>query len=99
MRWMTPAMIRRFRHPGLELFFRRSDVRRIPHDKSARIGRMLDRLDASSHPEDMNIPGWRWHPLKGKRSGDYAVSVSGNWRLTFRFEGEHAVDVDLEDYH
>ena len=52
-------MIKSFRHRGLELFFRKSDARKIPADKSARIERMLDRLEASSHPEDMNIPGWR----------------------------------------
>ena len=92
-------MIRNFRHRGLELFFRKSDARKIPADKSARIERMLDRLEGSSHPEDMNIPGWRWHPLKGKRKGEYAVAVSGNWRLTFKFDGEHAIDVNLEDYH
>lgn len=45
------------------------------------------------------LPGYRFHALKGDRKGNYAVSVSGNWRLTFRFEGEHAVDVNLEDYH
>jgi proteic killer suppression protein len=92
-------MIRSFRHRGLELFFRKSDARKIPADKSARIERMLDRLEASSHPEDMNIPGWRWHPLKGKRKGEYAVAVSGNWRVTFKFDGEHAIEVNLEDYH
>ena len=68
-------------------------------DRAARIERMLDRLDAATHPQDMNIPGFAWHPLKGNRKGTYAVSVSGNWRLTFSFDGEHAVNVDLEDYH
>jgi toxin HigB-1 len=47
----------------------------------------------------MNLPGYGFHPLKGDRKGTYAVSVSGDWRMTFRFEGEHAVEVDLEDYH
>ncbi len=47
----------------------------------------------------MNLPGYRFHPLKGTRKGTYAVDVSGNSRLTFRFEGEDAVDVNLEDYH
>lgn len=49
--------------------------------------------------QDMNLPGFDFHRLKGNRKGIYAVSVSGNWRLTFRFEAEHASDVDLEDYH
>jgi proteic killer suppression protein len=60
---------------------------------------MLDRLDASVVPEDMDLPGFKFHELKGKRKGIYAVSVSGNWRITFKFDGEGAFDVDLEDYH
>lgn len=60
---------------------------------------MLDLLDASKQPEDMKLPGYDFHPLKGNRKGTYAISVSGNWRITFEFEGENAVDVDLEDYH
>ena len=65
----------------------------------ARIERMLDRLDASIRPGDMNVPGWQLHPLHGDRKGRWAVSVSGNLRLTFGFDGENAVDIDLEDYH
>lgn len=60
---------------------------------------MLDRLDVAMRPQDMNIPGWRLHALRGDRKGDWAVAVSGNLRLTFAFDGEDAVDVDLEDYH
>jgi proteic killer suppression protein len=60
---------------------------------------MLDRLDAAVVPEDMDLPGFKFHELKGKRKGIYAVSVSGNWRITFKFDGEGAFDVDLEDYH
>jgi len=60
---------------------------------------MLDRLEASKQPQDMNLPGYRWHPLKGDRKGTYAVAVSGNWRITYRWDGEDAVHVDLEDYH
>lgn len=92
-------MIRSFRHRGLERFFRRSDYGGIPAQFAGRLERMLDRLDAATQPQDMNLPGYRFHPLKGKRRGTYAATVSGNWRLTFRFENEDAVDVDLEDYH
>jgi proteic killer suppression protein len=60
---------------------------------------MLDRLDAAVVPEDMDLPGFKFHELKGKRKGIYAVSVSGNWRITFKFDGKGAFDVDLEDYH
>ena len=92
-------MIRGFRHKGLERFFRRGDHRGIPARSEARIERILDRLDASLRPEDMNLPGYRFHGLRGNRAGCYAVSVSGNWRITFSFDGEDAIDVDLEDYH
>ena len=60
---------------------------------------MLDRLDAAARPEDMNVPGWRFHPLHGRQKGRWAVAVSGNLRLTFAFDGEDAIDIDLEDYH
>ena len=88
-----------FKHKGLLRFFSKSDYRGIPAQYAARIERLLDRLDAASKPEDMDLPGYRFHPLKGDRKGVYAVSVSGNWRLTFRFAGEDATDIDLEDYH
>jgi len=92
-------MIRSFRHKGLALYFGKSDSRKLPADRVARIGRLLDLLDSSVRPEDMNLPGFGWHPLKGSRKGTYAVEVSGNWRLTFRFDGADATDVGLEDYH
>ncbi len=92
-------MIRTFRHKGLGRFFAKGDHRGIPAQFAARIERMLDRLEASAKPGDMNLPGYRFHALKGERAGEFAVSVSGNWRITFRFDGEDAVDVDLEDYH
>lgn len=60
---------------------------------------MIERLDGAVAPEDMNLPGWSFHALRGKMTGRYAVSVTGNWRLTFAWDGEDAVDVDLEDYH
>lgn len=92
-------MIKRFRHSGLERFFRRSDHRGVPAQSGDRIRRMLDALDVAVKPEDMNIPGYRFHQLKGKRAGTYAIAVTGNLRITFEFEGEDATNVDLEDYH
>ena len=92
-------MILNVRHKGLERFFSKSDYRGIPAQHAARLERLLDRLDAALKPDDMSLPGYRFHPLKGDRKGTYAVSVSGNWRLTFRFAGEDAADIDLEDYH
>ena len=56
-------------------------------------------LDAAKEAEDMDLPGYKFHPLKGDRKGAYAVSVTGNWRITFEFESQDAVNVNLEDYH
>ena len=92
-------MIRGFRHKGLERYFSKSDRGGINAKQAARILRLLDRLDAAAKPEDMNLPGYRFHGLKGDRKGTYAVSVSGNRRITFRFEDGDAFDVNLEDYH
>ncbi len=92
-------MIKSFKHKGLDRFFRMGDHRGIPVVHMARIERMLDRLDSSVVAADMDLPGYRFHPLKGERRGEFAVSVSGNWRLTFCFEREDAVAVTLEDYH
>lgn len=92
-------MIRTFRHRGLKRYFTASDRRGIPAQFAERLARMLDRLDSVASPSDMDIPGYRFHPLKGQRTGTYAISVSRNWRLTFRFSKGDAVDVNLEDYH
>ena len=92
-------MIKSFRHRGLQRFFTRGDHRGIPAEQASRVRRLLDRLEAATRPSDMNLPGYRFHGLKGDRKGYYAVAVSGNWRITFAFAGEDAIDVDLEDYH
>ncbi len=92
-------MIRSFRHKGLDRFFRKSERRGVDAKQADRIWRILDRLDAIARPEDMALPGYGFHPLKGDRKGTYAVSVSGNWRITFGFAGGDATDVNLEDYH
>ena len=68
-------------------------------DHIRKLIRILAVLDQSRTPQDMDIPGFRLHPLSGELTGYYAVSVSGNWRITFRFEDGHAVDVDYTDYH
>jgi proteic killer suppression protein len=98
MHWIS-ILIASFKHKGLGKFFSGSSHRGIPAGFSSRIERILDKLDASSKPDDMNLPGYKFHLLKGNRKGAYSVAVSGNWRITFEFDGEHAVNVDLEDYH
>ena len=92
-------MIKTFRHKGLKRFFETGDQRGIPAQHATRIRRQLDYLNAARRVEDMDLPGWNLHPLKGARKGTWAISVSGNWRITFRFVEGDALDVDLEDYH
>ena len=92
-------MIRRFRHKGLERFFRDGNTSGINSQQAAKLRRLLTQLNVSTGPAGMNVPGFRLHQLKGDRRGEWAVSVSGNWRLVFVFDGEDASDVDLVDYH
>lgn len=92
-------MIKSFRHKGLERFFRKSDPRGIQAQHAGRVGRILSLLDEASSPEQLSVPGMFLHPLKGTRKGEWAMTVSGNWRITFCFEGEDVVVVNLEDYH
>ena len=92
-------MIVSFKHKGLEKFFTSgSNVGIQPkHEKRLRI--ILARLHAATSAKDMNLPGLRLHELKGKRKGTWTVDVSGNWRVTFKFEGVDASQVNYEDYH
>lgn len=92
-------MITSFKHKGLELFFTKGSYKGIPAQYGARIVRMLDRLDASKQADDMNLPGYKFHALRGERKAEFAVSVTGNWRVTFEFDGENAINVNLEDCH
>ncbi len=92
-------MIKSFKHRGLEKYFYNDDQSRINQEHTARIIRILDRLDASLKPQDMNLPGYKLHKLSGKEKGTWSVWVSGNWRVTFKFNKNNAVDVNYTDYH
>ena len=92
-------MIRSFAHKGLEKFFLKGIKSGIQAKHAPRLRLLLGRLNASLAPEDMNLPGLALHQLSGDRSGVWSVKVSGNWRVTFRFVGEHAEVVNYEDYH
>ena len=92
-------MILRFRHKGLERLFAIGDRSGVNPRQAARLSRLLGTLAASIGPGGMNVPGYRLHPLKGDRKGQWAVSVSGNWRLVFEFDGANATNIDLVDYH
>lgn len=92
-------MIRSFAHKGLERFFLKGTKSGIQAKHATRLRLILGRLNASVAPEDMNLPGLALHQLTGDREGVWSVKVSGNWRITFRFVGEHAEVVNYEDYH
>ncbi|MGO8758309.1 MAG: type II toxin-antitoxin system RelE/ParE family toxin [Terracidiphilus sp.] len=92
-------MIRSFRHAGLEKFYRTDSKAGIQPAHAAKLRRQLTLLEASTSPQEMNVPGWYLHPLKGKLKNHWSVRVDGNWRITFGFEGEDAVLVDYRDYH
>ena len=92
-------MIRSFKHKGLEQFFVSGTKKGIQPDHANKIARILDRLDASVAPKDMDLPGYKLHELKGKEAGTQSVTVNGNWRITFQFIGQDAFVVDYQDYH
>jgi proteic killer suppression protein len=83
----------------LRRYAEQGDSSRLSVQNPDRLRRILLALEAATLPENMNMPGLRFHPLKGRNKGRYAVDASGNWRVTFAWDGEDAVAVDLEDYH
>lgn len=91
-------MIRSFKHKGLAKFFETGSKAGIQSAHAGRLRLILGRLNAAVEAEDMGLPGLRLHPLRGERKGTWAVWVSGNWRVTFRFVGADAEVVDYEDY-
>ena len=92
-------MIRSFRHKGLEALYEQNRSKGLNPQWLKRIRSILARLDASREPADMNFPGLRLHQMKGDLKGFWAVDVSGNWRIIFRFEDKEPQDVDRVDYH
>jgi proteic killer suppression protein len=92
-------MIRNFKHKGLRKLFEDDNRSGVNPNHAEKLLDLLDRLDAASVAEDMNFPGSKFHQLIGNRKGEYSVTVSGNWRLTFVFEDGDAYDVNYEDYH
>ena len=92
-------MIVGLRHKGLALLYEKGDRRRVAAEYADKIERILARLDAAAEPAHMDLPGLRLHTLRGDLAGYWSVSVSGNWRIVFRFDGANVRDVDLIDYH
>ena len=92
-------MIQNFRHKGLKRLFEHDEAQGVRPDQVPKVQNILAVLNRARVPEDMDLPGFRLHPLKGDRKGFWSVTVRANWRVTFRFENGHACDVDLTDYH
>jgi len=92
-------MILSFRHRGLKRLFERDEKAQVRADMLSKIENILALLDRARSPDDMNLPGFRLHQLKGDLRGYWAVTVRVNWRIVWRFDGTDAVDVNLIDYH
>jgi toxin HigB-1 len=92
-------MIKSFKHKCLKRFFESGTTRGIQAAHAEKLELQLDALDTATVIEDMDLPSWRLHPLKGRQSGRWSVTVNGNWRLTFEFRDGDAYVLDYEDYH
>jgi proteic killer suppression protein len=92
-------MIKSFRSKALRDYWMKGIGRGIKPEWLDRVHDLLSSLDAAEAPEDMRLPTYGFHPLKGNRKGEYAVTIRANWRITFAWEGGGAVRVDMEDYH
>jgi proteic killer suppression protein len=92
-------MIRSFRHKGLKRLYEDDDTRFVAAEHLIKLRNILARLDAARSVEDMDLPGFNLHALKGRLRGFMAVTVRANWRVIFRFVEGHAFEVDYLDYH
>lgn len=93
------TMIKSFRHKGLQRYFESGSKAGIQAAHAPRLRLQLAALNQATKPEDMSAPAWGLHPLKGGLKGHWAVTVNGNWRMVFTFDGTDAVLVDYLDYH
>ena len=91
-------MIRSFRHKALRDFYQTGTARKLSVPNADRVRRILLAIDDADRPDDLDLPGFRFHALAGDQRGRFSVRVTGNWRITFGWD-RGAVDVDLEDYH
>ncbi|MES3007879.1 MAG: type II toxin-antitoxin system RelE/ParE family toxin [Pseudomonadota bacterium] len=92
-------MIKSFRHKGLKQYYETGSTRGIQQNHASRLRMQLAALDTALDINDLDIPGYQLHPLKGNRKGVWSISVNGNWRLTFEFADGNAYVLDYEDYH
>ena len=92
-------MIASFKHKGLKRLYEQGDPAGVRDNMAARLERILTVLDGADGPEAVDLPGYRLHALKGEFKGFWSVTVNGNWRVIFRFDGQNVRDVQLIDYH
>jgi proteic killer suppression protein len=92
-------VIKNFRHKGLKKFYLTGSHAGIQPSHASRLARQLARLNSAASPMDMNLPGWNLHPLKGDLAEKWAINVTGNWRLIFKFKNGDAFGIDYDDYH
>lgn len=92
-------MIKSFRHKGIKRFFETGSKAGIQAAHASRLRRQLAALNRAVRPEDMNLPGWKLHELKGDLAGHWSIWVNGHWRLSFAFEDGEPILVDYQDYH
>jgi len=92
-------VIKSFKHKGLKRFFTTGSTAGINPAHADRLEERLQALHTAITIDDMDLPGWRLHSLKGDRAGLWAVNISGNWRVVFQFKDGHAYVVNYEDYH
>ena len=83
----------------LKLYAETGNASKLSVPNADRVRRILRALNDAKNPEQMNIPGYRFHPLRGREKGWYALDASGNWRITFGWSDKDATDIDLENYH
>ena len=92
-------MIKSFKHKGLERFFETGSTRGIQTKHSTKLRMQLSALDTAQAIEDVDVPGYRLHSLKGTRKGLWSITVNGNWRVTFEYSDGNVYIVNYEDYH
>jgi toxin HigB-1 len=92
-------MLKLIRHRGLKRFYESDDRRGLNAEHVEKIATILAQLDRATKPDDMGLPGFKLHPLKGELNGFWSVTIRANWRIVFRFEGRDVTDVNLIDDH
>ena len=95
----TFRVIKSFHHKGLKALYETGSAKGVQPTHAKRLRMQLAALDTARSADDMNIPGWRLHPLKGAMAGRWSITVNGNWRVTFEFRDGNAYVLDYEDYH